>query len=644
MRIYRLKGRYKMHSKIKVGVFFLISALFVCLKLKPAKYLINKENILTCADCFLYARYAEELKKGIYGGVDFLRNIPDFLPYMKPPPLISVFSVFLSNIFEIELKTLYLYLPPIMSLLFAVPMYLWTKRFTSTPVALGGITLGAFGYGYYIRTTVGRFDTDFMILFFVFLIILLLHNAINRKSYAGWMYLGLSLVSFYIFMWWYYKPFMSLFFVAGLAILVAYLFLKKENYKDALFKTLLFTMGVTSFIIQSDLTPYIGRLWSAAQDTVPVSKYIIELQPLSLQGLVNFTTDNLSVFVIGVIGSLLFIIKNFKHISIALPFALLGLMVFTGAGNRMSIYLNPFLGLGFGYAMHLMLSYFFDKINFRSKGRELITGLITVTFLVPASVFFYIPKPMFSDELYEVLKETRPKDSYGASFWTWWDYGYLIEYTARAGTYVDNGNFQPKKLYLFSKSVLSDREETTYRIISFVDTNYLRSVPSIEDLYGQAVNYKGKPNRKVYLLITNNMLSMTAIYDIGEADLSEVPVWFFTKCSSEDYIEHNCVLLKFNIKRISFSGDKNIIDRILAYKSILFVDKDFQRITVLNSNKDGRERVALFVKNNEELFYMDISETLFRSMMFRLYLGVWDFKYFKKVIDSFPAFVIYKVK
>ncbi len=633
-----------MRGKIKMIFFLLLSILFVYIKLKPLKYLLDKENILTCADCFLYARYTEELKEGIYSGIDLLRNLPDFMPYPKPPPLISVIPAVLSGIFGVEIKTLFLYLPPLMSLLFAIPLYLWVRNFAPLPVALGGITLGAFGYGYYVRATVGRFDTDFMILFFIFLIILLLDLAISKKSYGGWMYLGLSLVSFYVFMWWYYKPFISIFFLAGLVILLIYQYFKREDYKDTLFKTLLFTMGVSHFIIQSDLTQYIVRLFPSVQQTVPVSKYIVELQPLSLQGLVNFTTDNFPVLVISAIGFLLLTFRNFRYLSIALPFALLGLTVFTGAGNRMSIYLSPFLGLGFGYAMHIMLSYIFEKINFRSNLRELIIGLITVIFLIPANVFFYIPKPMFSDELYEALKDIKPQDRYRASFWTWWDYGYLIEYTSRVGTYVDNGNFEPKKLYLFAKSMLTSEESTAYKIISFVDTNHFRNVRSLENLYEKAVKYKGEPDREIYVLITNEMTRMRVIYDIGKKDLKETPVWFFTKCLSKDRINYNCLLLRFNIKDISFDGDKKIVDRILTYKRILLVDKDSQRITILNSNKNGKERIALLIKHKEELFYMDVSEVLFNSMMFKLYLGVEDFKHFEKIKDNFPAFVIYKVK
>ena len=633
-----------MHGKIKIIFFLLLFALFVYLKLKPVKYLLDRENILTCADCFLYARYAEEIKSGLYGKIDFLRNIPDFMPYPNPPPLISLIPPVLNGVFGIELKTLFIYLPPLMSLLFAIPLYLWVRNFAPISVALGGVTLGAFGYGYYMRTTVGRFDTDFMILFFIFLTLLLLHKAVNKKSYAGWMHLGLSLVSFYIFMWWYYKPVMSIFFIAGLLILVVYQYFKKEDFRDTLFKTLLFIMCVSFFIMQSNLTPYIGRLWSTAQQPVPVIKYVVELQPLSLQGLVNFTTDNFPMLVISTIGSLLLIFKNFRHLSIALPFALLGLTVFTGAGNRMSIYLSPFLGLGFGYAMYLMLSYLFEKINFRTNLRELIIGLVTVIFLIPANVFFYIPKPMFSDDMYETLNDIKPENRYKASFWTWWDYGYLIEYASRIGTYVDNGNFEPKKLFLFSKSMLTDKEEITYRIISFVDSGQLRNIRSLEGLYERAVRYEGKPVREVYTLITSDMLSMTVIYDVGDADLREVPVWLFTECSSEDYIEYNCLLLRFNAEKLGFGGDRKVIERILEYKKILFVDKDSRKVIVLNSKEDGRKRVALFVKYNEELLYMDISEVLFNSMMFKLYLGVEDFKYFKKVKDNFPAFVIYKLE
>lgn len=628
-------------------IILLLIPVFIYLKIKPAKYIQDKDNFLTCADCYLYARYSLELLKGSYGGIDILRNIPEHIPYPNPPPLISLLPVWISKLTGIGIDNLFLYLPPLLSLMFILPLYLWARQFTNLPTILGGITLGAFGYMYFMRTTVGRFDTDSLILFFLFLIVFLLYKATSQRSLKGWLYLGLSLLSFHIFMWWYYKPVIGVLFLGGLMILTLYDYLVKGNYIDTLIKTVIFGFGIIPYMFSLNFGTYLERLLRLDTNIVfsmpSIQKHIVELQPLSLEGFINSTTENTVTFLLSVAGLIALILKNPRHMIMVLPFIALGFTAFTGAGNRMAIYINPFLGLGFGYSIYLLISYLFKRLGRIERFSLSFASLLSVIFLIPSNSFYYIPKPVFSDELFRSLKEL--KANHTTRFWTWWDYGYLIQYASGGATHIDNGNHNPYKIFLFSKSMTEKDDEKAFRIISYTSSNIVKGKITPEELYEKAISYNNKPPvEDIYVLITNDMLRMSPIYLIGGIETNEPLVWFSTKCSEQQDGWYNCMLIQFNVNNFNFKGDANIVRRITEYKKIIFVNHDNGKTIVLNEVPDGKDRVVLFVYKGGDLYYYDVYGKAYRTLLYRLYFSTEKFRHFELVLNKFPQFVIYKLR
>ena len=116
--------------------------------------------------------------------------------------------------------------------LFVLPLGIYFFQI-GVPVSglLGGL-IGTFASGYYMRSSIGRIDTDMLNLFFpVFAALLILLASRAKTDRSVLLYaLGAGL-SLFLFQWWYNKPGFTLTFFA---VLVFNFFIQRIRFRTIL--------------------------------------------------------------------------------------------------------------------------------------------------------------------------------------------------------------------------------------------------------------------------------------------------------------------------------------------------------------------------------------------------------------------------
>ncbi len=639
-----------------IGGVFIFS---LVIKLKNVKDFLGKDNVLSCFDCFWYARLSKELDKGIYSFIDYLRNVPDFVVNLYPPPLVSLLPYGLSKITGYSLETFFVLVPPITSVLFIFPLYFWLRKFAPIHIFLGGAILGIFNLIYFNRTTLGRLDTDSMILFFIFLMFIFLTKAVYEKE-KSYFWIVISSIIFNIFMWWYYKPIFSLFFILslGLGLLFARESIKSIFYKTSLFILLTNPIFFINSIFKYTIGYFKGYLLKEATQILPfsVTTSITELQPVNFSHLVTYTTDNPFTVIIAFIGLILLFYRHFRYMIIALPILFIGLTTFL-AGNRFIIYLAPFLGMGLGYAFYLFFELLKKRYPNLIRVSSVISIILVVFFSFPAQRLYANPHPIVGQKVWNDFKKIKPLLQENSYIWTWWDYGNILNYTFNKGTYTGNQDFNPIKIYFFAHSMMVYDEDKARNLIAFITNNYYRdygtNIKTLTDTWNlkdKAYEYNEPLTKPVYVFIFGDMMGKTFIHNLGVFgmniyDENVASVSTFTKCSDKGTF-YNCGLfiIQKNTEKLNWS--KEALAKNPPYKEIIFIRRTdlivFKKVLYKNENYP-HDRMLEIIESKNGMYFVIANRKIKNSMLNRMFIFRDSFRNFELIFDDFPELVVYKV-
>ena len=602
-------------------------------------------NVLSCYDCYHYARVAEYYGKGELGKVDPLRNAPDFLEAGYRGTVYYLPS-FVKKVTGIDYPYIYLFAPFLLAILFIIPAFFWIRHFGNTYMFVGIAFLGVMNSIYWVRTAPGRYDTDFLILFFIFFIIYLQTKAVLSKERRTYFLLtAFTGILVLLFMSWYYKPIFTSIFVTTHLIAS---FLNRKGVKDTLIATVLL------LVLSDPLSVFNGFLSVRDYFSVRVAKeefpfvpfniheYIWEGTSLKLGHILRIGSGY--PVIAGFLGFLILLVKRFKVVIIALPIFLIGLTAIK-SGNRFTIYLMPFVGLGIGYVVSLIGGFVLKPFEGpKKKVAVFILLLITAVLSFSPNIAINKAGPLLPNQFYESFRWLRNTEK-DAFVWTWWDFGYPIEYLGRRATYVDNGNFPIVKTYAIAHSFSSQDPDYFKRIISYVtntkNTEHLYKGKTYIDFLSDLKGYTLEPKNDVYVLIDSTIFTKWPISKLGGFGLEEnpKPVWNFSlnKC------------LNLLIKVICPFGEVNL--KTLEARFRVKV----RRMVIFDREK-GRVITERYVLSNPSLptFYIFkwrnvylssvISPANERTVIVRMFFFRENFDEFQLVHDNFPWVVIYKVK
>ena len=358
-------------------------------KKSPAAYFVGERPLMTTLDAPFWLRNAREYNEGTYGQNDSLRNYPDntktfkelFLPqkYTDPAqvwnygiydvPLLSFLIAHLSPLFDFNYYLTGTLLIPVLASLFILPMGIYFFQIGIPLSGLMGGLIGTFAGGYYMRSSIGRIDTDMLNLFFPTMTALLILSASLAKTERSILaYSAGSGFSLFLFQWWYNKPgFTLLFFI----VLVFSLFIHRIRFRTILLSALLFLLfsKISTFMSgPSSLTNFLQGYFMIEEfseknlidngivpATFPnVATTISEVDSVPMDIVFSRILSNILIDWIGFVAFFVMAVFRWRFLLPLVPMLALGILSFQSS-NRFIMYLAPFIGIGLGWILILVI-------------------------------------------------------------------------------------------------------------------------------------------------------------------------------------------------------------------------------------------------------------------------------------------------
>jgi len=422
--------------ELKNNIWLFVAVLLVCFavsvgvryqqfetwKLNPQAYFVGERPMMTTLDAPYWLRWAREYNKRKDRLKSGLRGYPESTPIFgkrnldklalptkykdespslssstnldsfpqnpgisyRDVPLLSFLIAHLSPLFNYNYYLTGTLLIPVFASLFILPLGIYFFRIGEPVSGLLGGLIGTFAGGYYMRSSIGRIDTDMLNLFFPVLagVFILLAGKVKSERLILLYALGSGL-SMFLLDWWYDKPGFTLVYFS---VLVFSLFVQKIRFQTILLSGLLFVLcsfpanfmnGSAS--VQSFLKGYfiIEAAQETAQETAQEGVYvssnnpaifpntrttISEVNHVPMLEVFRRVLSNTTVVWIGFLGILGMFIFKWRVLLPLLPMLALGLFSFQSS-NRFIMYLAPFIGIGLGWLFQLGIGAIFLTIK-----------------------------------------------------------------------------------------------------------------------------------------------------------------------------------------------------------------------------------------------------------------------------------------
>ncbi len=433
------------------------------------EFFYYKNNpLLSTVDGYYYLRIARDLVEGSYEIRDHLSPIIN-RPY--PPPLLSVITAFIHKISGFGIEKIAFYLPCFLSLFLVLVFYLWSRYLGNFWFFVSAALLGMSNFYWCFRTSLGRFDTDCLIPFFVYLISYLAVSFLMSQGLKKILYLTIFVLIAFLFEWWWQFGLLFSFFLFFVPYAGSIFFFKGSKLENILRMLLLISFSIflcLIFILPDGFWPnivqkvifsvknHVSLLFNNFGSFPKVGASISELNKINfISLLLKLSGGQLYLIFFSIIGFFYFVRhKKFLYLYFLFFPALLGFLSFVGV--RFLILLVPiyaFCLAGFLFILNDLLKRYVSSFSYL----KIIVIICFVVVLVLNSknswsvtslpiqrrceVFLAVEAKKTSQKLYNISPNA-------IIFWNWWDYGYLIEYFARSRVFIDNGSQDPLRVFI----------------------------------------------------------------------------------------------------------------------------------------------------------------------------------------------------
>ena len=223
----------------------------------------------------------------------------------------------------------------------------------------------------YVRTSIGRVDTDLLNIGFFYLILSLIFSSIRISHHVNKLiFISLAGITNFCFIWWYQRPGFFIVFLFSLIILQIFY---KKNLKESLLQIFIFSLfSGPYYVFESfdNIINYINLYLNFAVNEThntgllfpDTFKTITELQKLDFfeYSKIVFGENKEWIVLMGILGFIIFICFNFnKSLILITPVTFLLMSVFIG--KRFAIYAIPLYWFGVAYLL-ICSVFFINKI------------------------------------------------------------------------------------------------------------------------------------------------------------------------------------------------------------------------------------------------------------------------------------------
>ncbi|MBC7195721.1 MAG: hypothetical protein H5U39_00495 [Deferribacterales bacterium] len=624
-------------------------------------YFVDNITAMTTLDAYYWLKMAKDYDNGKLGKdyINPLKEYPDMTCYNKSPNMLVWMISFTHRITGLDYYKSGLLLIPFLAGLFCIPLFFYFFRLDYGESAVLGGLLGSFSYAYYVRSTMGRVDTDLLNIFFPILIslfILFLSKENNKiKNYIHSALAGISMTGF---VWWYQKPG---FIFVYLVFLTLYLFFQKFKLKDLLILSALFLLFSNPLYVVNSITQLIGffNSYFFPQPTGQISwpdimQTITESQKRGVIQTLKMIHEIWGFVIVGFAGLAYLYLKNFVKMLPITPVIILGMLSLVGS-NRFAMFLVPFVGVGIGVIIMEIIKHVEKLLQFKQIVTSIVSiSLMFILFFATANytAYSYVIRPSIAPDItksFIELKQQLPKNS---AVFTWWDYGYALMDIPEFATYHDGGAHGGLRTTLVARGFTETNQKNLYKMLAYLDNygfDYLNEAIvkdniSAEDMLKEIYSYNdGFKGENVYILYTRDMIgkfgaiSFFGNWDFKEKKANPTP-YNELSCSK---IENNtlyCAGITINLSSgIATAGGNNFFLR-----RIVFVNNG--KIVNKSEIKEAGNTLQLLMRNNNIFSIQLIPEILYQSNFNQQYiLGNYNKDLYEEVYNNFPTARVFKV-
>lgn len=511
---------------------------------------------------------------------------------------------------------------------------------------------GGLSAAYLARSGAGRIDTDQLNLGFFYLITGLVIWAARAKSQRAALVLAALAGSvFWLFDWWYSKPFF------GWAAFIGFVWLSlicRRNMKLLVLQSALFLglsglpfigLGVSAnSAYLSDALFFEGLIFPNTLDT------ITEVSRVTFGEILNRLSG--SVF-LGVLSVLCLGLWAIRHPGLAIvfgpaaAFALLNFVV----GNRAIFYSAPMLWFGFGWFLLCIARYVETKTNVSVLRVTIIPLALTIGF---ASVWLasptnFLQAPSFDKDTivhFQKLDAKLPKTNTAIA--SWWDYGYMFMFISGRPTLHDGGSQTTPVTYFIANNLTQRSQKQAALELGILGNSGFKGV--IQNRFGE-VQKASESVTEIYLVLTEDMTRwMSSISKIGAFDIKAGRPYRFDGVKSDYQLGYQDLKCQPTDSAQEFlcNGDRlNLVSGTLGKRAVLY-----GAVMSKNGQKTGSRQFSN--ANTPFILHSEIGAKVKRNMLIHrdLYFSVFhqlyylnrpDPKYFELVYDGFPKMRVFKI-
>ncbi|MBM4309337.1 MAG: hypothetical protein FJ119_00090 [Deltaproteobacteria bacterium] len=459
-------------------------------KEKESLAFYDGKPIHTTFDAWFYLSLAQNLIDGTYTQPDEKRGVPHSPLRPEPPPLISVLAAATAKATNVSLCWVGALLPAVLGPLLVVPLYLTGRFYGGVACGLLAALMSVLYPFYIVRSNVGRFDTDCLILAFSLGAAYLFMRFGLARAPVRYVYVCAGAAVSALFLWWWDQTPAAVAALTGLPLLVALVFYYRPSRREGLaFYGILACCAAAVLWYVDPALPLkiIRRLWlellyitkEQSGDFPNVGKTISEQFVPELDSIIRSTTANVLSFLLAAAGFILLVWRRRAQVLFLLPFIIMSYLAFTTA-NRFILFMIPLVALGTGYAGTCIWR-FLHRV--RPLNACICTGialLLAVPLYTKNTETTRMPKePGFMVQAMYRIREVTPQD---AVIWAWWDHGYALTYYARRAT-INDGSIHGGELTVFNAIPYA---AGSFRLAAnFMQFYVSRGIPGMRKVYKQ---------------------------------------------------------------------------------------------------------------------------------------------------------------
>ena len=526
--------------------------------------------------------------------------------------------------------------------------------------AIAALGLGT-SIGFLVRTSIGRIDTDQLLIFFLagcMIFVLLAARQKNHLRMIGFTLLTALAAS--LGYWWHQNV---LFSVVIPLVLGGAIFLYHYDIRRAVLAIGIFAIAINPFFFLEQFLSFgsaVMRRFAVFDSNLAENSLIFpqaygtitELTRLDIFASLATMTPHPAIGVIGALGFCIWALLNPQRGIVFFPFFVMGLLSVL-VGRRFAFFASPFVWFGAAWLFMSAVRLLASAIK-NNTVRD-ITPLLVASITTIASMFLlykdFTPYPSFSASLTRSFVAMQNLENDKGILATWWDYGYYAHFHTNMATLHDGGAQNNPRTHLIAKGLASDNTNELIQITKFVATHSDDTIAQYTgslNALNSAIASAPMPKKPLYLLVTNQMGGwMVSIAKLGLFDVesgadpspkflrqySAKPLNCYERISAT---EIKCQPGLLNLKKGTIGGEAIIGEVILIRGG--FAEKTEKTPNpspwklVIFTGDNARARFELIHRNNWNSAY--------HALMNR---GEYDPNRLELVLDDYPQARLYQI-